>query len=89
MAGTVIEGRTWSREHGPVVEARVYFTEAPVALPDIAALTDGDGRFSLFVPVPGKYTLECSAEGFLVATVTINVTGEKSRIDLPVELLEA
>jgi hypothetical protein len=39
----------------PVGDARVAFTATPVEVPDIAALTGDDGRFSLAVPVAGVY----------------------------------
>ena len=40
IAGVIVDARG-----NPVEGARVYFVEGPVPLPDIAALTDSDGRF--------------------------------------------
>lgn len=40
-----------------VVGAVVAVAAAPVPVPDIAALTGGDGRFSIMVPGPGTYRL--------------------------------
>jgi len=55
IAGVVRDG------HGdPVAGASVYVVDAPVALPDVAALTDTDGRFTLTAPVAGRYTIEAN-----------------------------
>ena len=62
--------------HGrPVAQARVYFTDGPVPLPDIAALTDSAGAFSLAAPVPGTYRIECRVDGFAPAAITVRVAG--------------
>lgn len=66
IAGVVRDG---SGE--PVAAARVYLVDAPVSLPDIAALTDADGTFSIGVPVPGRYTVEVTAEGWASAHATV------------------
>ncbi len=60
----------------PVAEARVYFTAAPVSLPDIAALTDARGEFSLSVPVAGTYGLEANANHLGRASATIRAEAE-------------
>ena len=41
----------------PVSGAVVMVAAAPVPVPDIAALTDSEGRFSIIVPVQGTYRL--------------------------------
>ena len=46
-------------DDSPVIEARVFFGTTPVPMPDIATLTDEDGRFSLYTPAPGKYQIVC------------------------------
>ncbi len=48
----------------PVPMARVSFVNGPVPLPDIAAFTDQFGAFTLSAKLPGKYELECVADGF-------------------------
>ena len=47
--GTRIDGRSHLADDSPVIEARVFFGAAPVPMPDIATLTDEDGRFSLWL----------------------------------------
>ena len=88
MAGAVIHGKARSRSGAPIAEARVYFTEAPAATPDIAALTNGEGIFILAAPVIGTYRIECSAEGFRTASATVEVTGDQTELELVIELDE-
>lgn len=73
----VISGIVLDPQGKAVSDARVYFTSAPVALPDIALLTDSNGKFSLSAPSTGIYTLECRAEGFAPITSTVTVTGNQ------------
>ena len=83
IAGVVVDARG-----NPVEEARVYFVEGPVPLPDIAALTDSDGRFALSAPVSGTYQLGVASEGpegFMQTTSVVDVRGEP-RVDLEVRL---
>lgn len=77
MIGGVVQD-----DSGVAVEgARVYFVDAPVAMPEVAALTGPDGRFSLGAPVAGSYTVECRADGFTVARITVH-TGEARSLTL-------
>ena len=83
IAGVVV-----GAEGNPVEEARVYFVEGPVPLPDIAALTDSSGRFALSAPTSGTYQLGIASEGaagFLHETTTVEV-GEVRRVALEVRL---
>jgi phosphatidate phosphatase APP1 len=67
----------------PVGNARVYMTDAPGPMPDVAALTDGDGNFGLPAPVAGDYTIECNTEGRAAARVTVSVgRGEPATADI-------
>jgi hypothetical protein len=60
----------------PVEGARVYFTDAPVPVPDVAAETGADGRFALGAPAAGTYTVECRADGFTVARATVTKSAD-------------
>jgi len=84
--GTRIEGWAHLADGTSVGEARVFFTGSPVPLPDIAALTDDDGRFSLFAPSPGRYQLVCHADGFDPASVTVDVGGDAGTVEVDIEL---
>jgi Carboxypeptidase regulatory-like domain len=84
--GARIDGRAHLADDSPVTEASVFFGAGPVPMPDIAALTDDDGRFSLFAPAPGTYELVCHADGFDPATVLIDVRPGSESIAVDVEL---
>ncbi len=84
--GTLIEGSAHLADGTPIGEARVFFTESPVPLPDIAALTDDDGRFSLFAPSPGRYQLACHADGFDVVTVAVEVDESSATAEVDIEM---
>lgn len=67
----------------PVSQARVYFSSGPAEVPDIAALTNEEGEFSLSAPVEGTYRIECAAEGFTQTSVTVNVKrGGASKVQI-------
>jgi hypothetical protein len=66
-----------------VAQARVFITKGPVPVPDIAALTDAEGRFTLSFPVQGSYEVVCVAEGYAPSSTTIEVADDR---DLRVEL---
>ncbi len=75
-----------SRSDGqPIAGARVLFASGPGALPDIAALTDGAGRFTLAAPLPGDYTLEVVADGFRSQRVSASLGTRETR-ELNIEL---
>jgi hypothetical protein len=80
---SMISGTVCDPKGQPVAEARVYFIEAPVSLPDVAALTDDSGKFSLTAPAAGTYRIGCSADGFAPITITVKVTNNQ---DVQVEI---
>jgi len=67
----LIAGVVRDESGAPIEGARVYFTDAPGSIPDVAALTGADGSFSLAAPFEGAYTLECSADGLAASRATI------------------
>ena len=66
----------------PVAGARVYVVDAPVAVPDIAALTDDSGRFSIGVTAPGRYTVESAAEGRLPVRATVEAGSPQEAVEV-------
>ena len=84
--GARIEGRAHLADDSPVIEARVFFVTAQVPLPDIAALTDDDGRFSLHAPTPGAYELACHADGLETSVVPIEVVEDSESVEVDIEL---
>lgn len=80
---SLIRGVVRSVEGPPIVQARAYFVSAPAAVPDIAALTDERGEFTLSAPAAGTYRLECAAEGYAGETITVDAPSEgESRVEV-------
>jgi hypothetical protein len=63
----------------PVLNARVSFTAGPVPLPDIAALTDTMGSFTLSAPAPGEYVIEVVSDEFVKKREKINVENNQEK----------
>ena len=83
---SVISGVVGSPDGKPVANARVYFTDGPVPLPEIAALTDDSGMFSLTAPAPGDYVVSAAADDFAGKSLTVKVRGgEQVRLDFKLE----
>jgi hypothetical protein len=81
----LIAGRVRDAHGQPVPAARVFFVSGPTALPDIAALTDDRGAFSLSVPVAGRYEIRAVSDPLGSATATVEVRG-KGATTLVIEL---
>ncbi|MFN8468462.1 MAG: carboxypeptidase-like regulatory domain-containing protein [Caldilineaceae bacterium] len=82
----VISGVVRGQNGQPVANARIGFANAPVPVPDIAALTDDHGTFTLFAPAPGKYVIGCYADGYAPANVAVDIVGsEPARIEIGLE----
>jgi hypothetical protein len=47
----------------PAAEALVAIAEAPVSMPDLAMVTDAEGRISMWPPVAGRFTLSVWIDG--------------------------
>ena len=56
----VIAGVVRGEEGEPAPGVPVYVVDAPAAMPDVAAVTDADGRFALTAPVAGRYAIEAA-----------------------------
>jgi len=78
----VVAGVVRDRNGDPVDAARVYVIETPVALPDIAALTDAAGSFSIGVPVPGRYTVEATADGWAPGHATVEAEPGINQVEI-------
>ena len=75
---SLISGTVLDAAGKPLSFARVYFTGGPDSRPDIAALTDQNGRFTLTAPTPGEYEIECAADGYLPERQTIIAAAGKT-----------
>lgn len=69
----VISGKVAGVSGDPIVGARVCLIDGPVALPDIAALTNDQGAFSLSAPAAGGYRLKCFADDLRPVEVDVVV----------------
>ena len=80
MAGIIAGVVTNDRGKG-VSAARVWLSAGPVALPDVAGLSDERGSFTLSVPASGNYTVECVAETYAAESLSVTVRdGERVEI---------
>lgn len=77
----VITGTATSRS-GPVSAARVSIESSPRPVPDVAALTDDGGHFTLSTAGPGRYTIAVHADGFQVARTEFDVDTSDNHIDV-------
>jgi len=77
ISGTVVDaaGR-------PVAGARVYIARAPGPVPDVAAVTGRDGKFSLAAARPGVYEIRCSTDSLGDASATVNVGNRDAVVEL-------
>lgn len=83
MQPSLLTGRVLTAAGQPVAGARVHFVQGPVALPEVALLTDANGMFTLSAPAPGTYQLGCAAEGFAAATVAVAVAaGQPAKVEI-------
>jgi Carboxypeptidase regulatory-like domain len=68
-----IAGLVLNAQGQPVAGARVFIVSAPGAVPDMALLSDEQGRFTLPAPLAGHYEIGASSDAggsARVATVT-------------------
>lgn len=77
----VISG-TAASTAGPIPTARVTIESSPRPLPDVAALTDDEGRFTLSTAGPGRYTIAVHAEGFKAARIECDIDTTDQHIDV-------
>jgi hypothetical protein len=69
----LIHGTVVDPGGGPVEWASVWLAAGPQPTPDIAALTDATGGFTLTAPGPGIYRIGCRAEGYEPVEVEVDV----------------
>lgn len=77
-----IAGRITTPDGRPVADAAVMIGGGSPPHPDIAALSDADGRFRFAGLPPGAYTLIVNAEGWPQQQVSANLTGEHTTVNI-------
>ena len=70
----MIRGTVRDADGRPLANARVMFAAAPAPVPDIAALTDAEGAFSLEAPGTGSYEVAVVADGYGRVEVAVDVS---------------
>jgi protocatechuate 3,4-dioxygenase beta subunit len=79
---TLVSGNVLDDAGQPVQGARVFFTQAPVSVPDVAQVTGADGRFSMAAPAPGTYAIEVRAAGGRTRRREIRIGDESVSVTL-------
>ncbi len=85
----LIRGLVADAEGDPIGWATAVFVEGPVALPDIAAVTDDAGRFTVAVPAAGDYRLACHAEGFEPNEVLVSIADSDIDVQFRLQAIES
>ena len=78
----VISGTVLSASGQPVALARVYVLAAPGPVPDVALLTDADGRFEIGALPPGAYEIGVSTDGLGSGRVAVRVTRSDAQVQI-------
>jgi Carboxypeptidase regulatory-like domain len=81
----VIAGTVTDAAGEAVAGARVMYSKAPVAVPDVAALTDEGGGFVLGAPAPGAYELTVATDE-AVTQAAVDLAEGAERADVEVVL---
>jgi len=74
----MIQGEVVDASGRPVPNARVMVLTGPGSFPDIALLTDDEGRFTLGLPGRGGYELGVQADGYEPSRVAVQVHSERT-----------
>ena len=82
MAARTISGTVVDAGGRPVAQARVYAVKAPGPMPDIAALTDRQGRFTITAPLPGGYEIGCTSDAHGSATAAVRVDDGPAHVEI-------
>jgi Carboxypeptidase regulatory-like domain len=69
----MIQGEVVDHRGRPIPDARVMVLSGPGPLPDIAQLTDSEGRFALGSSRAGRYELAVHADGHAPATAVVEL----------------
>lgn len=73
---SIFSGKVLDSKRNAISGARVFFSAGPGSLPDVAALTNHEGEFTLSAPIQGAYTIEFAADGFQETRLTITIPGD-------------
>ena len=80
MSARPVRGRVIDAGGAPVAGARVTIVESPAPMPEMAMVTDEEGRFSLFLPA-GRFLLHADGDEGASGTAVVEA-GEKAGRDM-------
>jgi hypothetical protein len=83
--GTQIRIQVLGADEIPVTDARVMLASNDVDLPDIAALSDRNGKVLLGAVKNADYEITCTSEGFETKRQVLTV-GDRDVVDVVIEL---
>ena len=69
----LIHGVIVGEDEAPVEWASVLFIDGPTPLPDVAAMTDENGGFTLTAPVAGSYRILCRVPDHEPTELTVDL----------------
>jgi len=75
MGAKVIAGRVLTPDGRPVAGANVMYAYGPVALPDIAQVTNANGEFALAASAEGSYRIVVNVPGLGTLERDVDVSG--------------
>lgn len=79
---SLIEGQVLDARGHPVAGARISWVQAPVPMPDVAMLSDTQGRFTVAAPAKGAYTLRCDSDTRGSVQQALQATGQPLQVTL-------
>ena len=79
IMGTVTDG-----DGRPLADVSVGILDAPVPVPDIAALTGPDGSFALGAPAPGRYTVVATGPGGERSQASVDIGTGEAAVDVEI-----
>jgi hypothetical protein len=78
----LIQGTVLTDQGKPIAGASVFISRSPVSVPDIAQLSNAQGKFSLTVPAIGDYTIQIAAAGFQITEMNVHVAKQKATVNV-------
>ena len=79
-SGFLIRGTVQDQAGIPIDNARVWISSGPVAIADVAILTDSTGAFLISIPAIGRYEIACAADDHQTTQQVLEVFDKNTAI---------
>lgn len=79
---SLIQGQVLDAQGRPVAGARISWVSAPVAMADVALMTDAKGRFTVAAPALGAFTLRCDSDRHGTTELSLQATGQELQVTM-------